>query len=91
MSGCLVLFHSGCPLGVLTALDFFFFFLRFIYFYFLAVVFVAAHGLSLVVGSEGCSLGACVGFSLSGLLIEWASHCSGQCLSGRAQTRAAWL
>ena len=51
----------------------FFFFLRFIYFYFLAVVFVAAHGLSLVVGSEGCSLGACMGFSSSGLLIAVAS------------------
>ena len=70
MSGCLVLFHSGCYLVILTAQDFFFFK---IYFYFLAVVFVAPHGLSLVAGSGGCSLGTCVGFSSSGLLITVAS------------------
>ena len=49
-----------------------FFFFK-IYFYFLAVVFVAPHGLSLVAGSGGCSLGTCVGFSSSGLLITGAS------------------
>ena len=61
------------PSWGINSIGFFFFFLRFIYFYFLAVVFVAAHGLSLVVGSEGCSLGTCVGFSSSGLLIAVAS------------------
>ena len=47
----------------------FFFKIYFIFLIFLAVVsLIAAHGLSLVVGRGGYSLGTCVGFSLQWLL-----------------------
>ena len=49
-----------------------FFFYKFIYFW-LHWVFVAAHGLSLVVASGGYSFLRCVGFSLWWLLLLWST------------------
>ena len=75
---------SVCQMNLITGSFFFsrsiFFFLKiiylfiiylFIYLFWLHWVFVAVHGLSLVVASGGCSSLQCVGFS--GLLIAVAS------------------
>ena len=51
---------------------FYFIFYKFIYFW-LRWVFVAAHGLSLVVASRGYSSLRCAGFSLWWLLLLWST------------------
>ena len=67
-------------LALINVNSFFFFNNKFIYYFWLRGVFVAAHGLSLVVASGG--------YSSSG---AWASHCSGfSCCRARALgTRAS--
>ena len=60
--------------------SFYFFLILFIYFYFwLCWVFIAVHGLSLVVVSGGYSSLRCMGFSLRWLLLLWrmGSRCTG--------------
>ena len=64
---------SGCSVGVVPHVDFFFnLFILFIYLW-LRWVFVAACGLSLVAASRGHSSLWCVGFSLQWLLLLWST------------------
>ena len=68
MSGCLVLFHSGCPLGVLTALDFFFFFKIYLFLFFGCCLCCCTWAFS------SCGKWGLLSRCMRGLLIEWASH-----------------
>ena len=64
-----------------------FFFLRFLNFYFLAVVSLCCCTWAF----SSCGKWRLLSRYVCGLLIKWASHCSGQCLPGGAWTLAVWL